>query len=693
VIYLKKSVSCGLRPGSRAIMERPKARASSGVYMAVRPFAVAALLSALSVSPVLAFANGCKIGKIAELAVTMNGMRPMVTAKINGADAQFIADSGAFFSTIAPASAAEYKLRTQPAPFHLVLQGVGGSAEASITTVKEFTLVGVPIHNVQFVVGGSQPGGEAVGLLGQNVLRLADVEYDLSNGAIRLLKPDGCGKAVMAYWAKADRVFSVIDIAWATALSPHTTAIASLNGAKIRIMFDTGAATSVLSLRAAERAGVKTTSAGVVEADRSHGIGSHTVRTWIAPFESFKIGDEEIRHTKLRIGEIGNMDADMLVGADFFLSHRIYVASSQRKLYFTYNGGPVFNLTASAPAVAESGAAESGAAGAGAADSGAAASSGAAGGPASGSAAADQSAAPADKSAAPATLAADSSNLPKESAPPSSDTPAPAIPAGQPTDAAGFSRRGTAFAARRDFQHAIADLTRACELAPTEPDYFLERGRVRVDNRQPVLAMSDFDQAIKLKPDDVPALVSRAALRLARREEAGETGRGDVIADLDKASSTVAKESYVRRELGNLYVRADAFKSAIAEYDLWLNKHPQDARTAEVLASRCRIRGVLGENLDNALSDCNRALRDHSNAEFALDSRGLVYLRMRNFDKAIADYDAVLRLQPKNASALYGRGVAKVRKGMSAGGQVDIAASKAANPRVAEEAMKFGLAP
>ena len=41
----------------------------------------------------------------------------------------------------------------------------------------------------------------------------------------------------------------------------------------------------------------------------------------------------------------------MLIGADFFLSHRIYVASSQKKLYFTYNGGPVFNLE-TAPATA-----------------------------------------------------------------------------------------------------------------------------------------------------------------------------------------------------------------------------------------------------------------------------------------------------------------------------------------------------
>ena len=42
----------------------------------------------------------------------------------------------------------------------------------------------------------------------------------------------------------------------------------------------------------------------------------------------------------------------MLIGADFFLSHRVYVANSQRKLYFTYNGGPVFNLTAG-PAMAD----------------------------------------------------------------------------------------------------------------------------------------------------------------------------------------------------------------------------------------------------------------------------------------------------------------------------------------------------
>ena len=40
----------------------------------------------------------------------------------------------------------------------------------------------------------------------------------------------------------------------------------------------------------------------------------------------------------------------MLLGSDFFLAHHIYVAYSQDKVYFTYNGGPVFDLNALPPA-------------------------------------------------------------------------------------------------------------------------------------------------------------------------------------------------------------------------------------------------------------------------------------------------------------------------------------------------------
>ena len=34
----------------------------------------------------------------------------------------------------------------------------------------------------------------------------------------------------------------------------------------------------------------------------------------------------------------------MLLGTDFLRSHRVLVSHSQRKIYFTYAGGPVFSI-------------------------------------------------------------------------------------------------------------------------------------------------------------------------------------------------------------------------------------------------------------------------------------------------------------------------------------------------------------
>jgi len=212
-------------------------------------------------------------------------------------------------------------------------------------------------------VGGSEVGQGSIGLLGQNFLHFADVEYDLGQGVVRLMKAEDCRKAFLAYWVGKSMPYSVIDLVPAPALSSGTTGktirlspalgSASVNGTEIRVLFDTGAAQSILSLKAAARAGIKPESPGVVSAGASHGIGRSTFASYVAPFSSFKVGDEEIKNTRLRIGDIDLPNADMLIGADFFLSHRIYVANSQNKLYFTYQGGPVFNLAGGARSVPE----------------------------------------------------------------------------------------------------------------------------------------------------------------------------------------------------------------------------------------------------------------------------------------------------------------------------------------------------
>jgi tetratricopeptide (TPR) repeat protein len=314
--------------------------------------------------------------------------------------------------------------------------------------------------------------------------------------------------------------------------------------------------------------------------------------------------------------------ADMLIGADFFLSHRIYVASSQHKLYFTYNGGPVFNLTSSSPTAAA---------------------------PRGGS------------------------SVPED--------------ADAPTDAAGFARRGAAFAARRDFEHAIADFTRATELQPEEPEYLRQRGKARAQSGQRQLAMADVDRALELKPDDVGTLILRAELRLANHEE------GSADADLDTVERIAPKEADIRAQLGALNTQAGRYSLAVAEFTQWIAAHRADARMAQALNERCWARALWGHELDEAIADCNAALRRQPKSASFLDSRGLAEFRVGQLDRAIADWDAALTIEPKQAWTLYIRGVAKIHQGKKTDGQTDIAAATALAPKIIELGRRRGLAP
>jgi tetratricopeptide (TPR) repeat protein len=287
----------------------------------------------------------CEIASV-ELPVTLSGLRPLVTATINGVDVNFVLDSGAFWSMITPAAAEQFNLPHRRVPFGMRVEGVGGRADIYATRVKEFTLAKTAFPNVEFIVGGNEPGANAVGLIGQNFLAIADVEYDLGNGAVRIAYPgDDCKKVGLAYWA-GSKPYSEIELLRPRhTVGKKTDAFAYVNDVKMRVAFDTGSATSILSLPAAERAGLVPGGEGVVPAWEMHGIGHKESQTWIATVRNFTIGGERITNTHLRIGDFDLLDTDMLLGADFFLSHRIYVANSREKIYFTYNGGRYFDTS------------------------------------------------------------------------------------------------------------------------------------------------------------------------------------------------------------------------------------------------------------------------------------------------------------------------------------------------------------
>jgi tetratricopeptide (TPR) repeat protein len=58
------------------------------------------------------------------------------------------------------------------------------------------------------------------------------------------------------------------------------------------------------------------------------------------------VGTETIHHSQMQVidGQFGDADTDMLLGIDFILAHHMFIASSENKIYFTYNGGRVFTF-------------------------------------------------------------------------------------------------------------------------------------------------------------------------------------------------------------------------------------------------------------------------------------------------------------------------------------------------------------
>jgi tetratricopeptide (TPR) repeat protein len=113
----------------------------------------------------------------------------------------------------------------------------------------------------------------------------------------------------------------------------------------------------------------------------------------------------------------------------------------------------------------------------------------------------------------------------------------------------------------------------------------------------------------------------------------------------------------------------------------------KEADHTEALNNCCWARAVMGE-LQPALKDCNTALALRSRYVDALDSRRFVNLKRGQPNDAIVDYHAALRINPKQASSLYGRGTAKLRVG-NAGG--NIAAAKLIQSNIADEFERYGI--
>ncbi len=283
----------------------------------------------------------------------------MLQAQINGKPLRMIVDTGSEFTVLFRDGARALGLSLRPLT-DVDFYGATGQSHVMETNVSELKVASLVARNVNLAVSGRSDSDGAQGLLGSYFLLQSDVEFDLAAKKLRFFTAKGCTGDQVVYWGKAYSVTPMLG----SSDEKKIRVTVRVNGNPVEAEMDTGAGASIISTTVAERAGVKTTSASVVANEDTRGIGGQRISTYVGVFPSFAFGDEVIKNARLRIADIfsankeirvgshlpiavGNQP-EMLLGADFFRSHRIYVAMSQRKVYISYVGGPVFQAPPSA---------------------------------------------------------------------------------------------------------------------------------------------------------------------------------------------------------------------------------------------------------------------------------------------------------------------------------------------------------
>ena len=208
--------------------------------------------------------------------------------------------------------------------------------------------------------------------------------------------------------------------------------------------------------------------------------------------------------------------------------------------------------------------------------------------------------------------------------------------------------RGFAYRAKGDNDSAIADYSEAIRLDPRYSKAYGNRGNAYRAKGDYDRAVADYDQAIKIGSNEVQFDYNNRGLAYADK------------GDLDRAIADYSEAIRLDPKYGAAYNnRGDAYKAK-------------------------------GE-IDRAIADYSEAIRlVPNNFSYVRDRGNALYLAGK-YDLAIADYDKLIQFDPKAGDGLYGRGMAKLKKGDNAGGNADIAAAKDLEVDIAEQFAKYGI--
>jgi tetratricopeptide (TPR) repeat protein len=219
--------------------------------------------------------------------------------------------------------------------------------------------------------------------------------------------------------------------------------------------------------------------------------------------------------------------------------------------------------------------------------------------------------------------------------------------------------RGSAYAAKRDYNRAITDFDQVIKVFPAAAIAYNARGLSYNAKAEYDRAIIDFDQVIKLTPQAALAYNNRGLVR---------TNKGEydlAIADFERALKLDPTEVLAYANRGFAYNGKEEYDRAIADLDQAIKLKPD---YANAYSHRGFAYGQKGD-FDRATADLDKAITLDVKYARGYSNRAAIYELRGDHDRAVADFETALKLDLKLAAA------ADVRKVQAA-----IAARPAAAP-------------
>lgn len=220
--------------------------------------------------------------------------------------------------------------------------------------------------------------------------------------------------------------------------------------------------------------------------------------------------------------------------------------------------------------------------------------------------------------------------------------------------------RGNAYAQRSDFKPAIADFEQLVSKNPKQANYLTLLGTALFATGDGERALELFSRAISLGSTNPKNYWYRASLHRERSNFAAAIADFDRYIAQNQEASAFSLRGHVKMLNGDKAGSVDDCRKARAAAIKQASAHTWCGRAL-----------ALNKEFDAAIADFNAALKIDPRSVGAMEARAWAHLERGDFAAARTDFDSALGLEPTHTSALLGRGITRIKLGDLEGGMRD----------------------